>query len=64
MDDLAIAMVDPQGFVKVLMETYKFKLKGTGPISFHLGMDFYHDEDGTLCIVPQKYIKKMIGNYE
>ena len=63
-DDLAIAMVDPQEFVKVLTERYKFKLKGTGPISFHLGMDFHRDEDGILCIVPRKYIEKMIGNYE
>ena len=63
-DDLAIVMKDPQGFADTLTKKYKFKLKGTGPISFHLGMDFDRDEDGTLCIAPRKYIEKMIANYE
>jgi hypothetical protein len=63
-DDLAIAMIDPEAFVKVLVDKYNFKLKGTGPISFHLGMDFECDEDGTLCIIPRKYIEKMISTYE
>ena len=35
-DDLAIAARDPKQIVETLMEKYKFKLKGTGPISFHL----------------------------
>jgi hypothetical protein len=39
-DDLMIAMKDPQTFVALLQSKYKFKLKGTGPIEYHLGMDF------------------------
>jgi hypothetical protein len=27
-------------------------------------MDFTRDEDGTLCILPTKYTKKLIKNYE
>jgi hypothetical protein len=46
------------------VEQHKFKLKGTGPISFHLGCDFFREEDNTLCMAPQKYIDKMIQNYE
>jgi Reverse transcriptase (RNA-dependent DNA polymerase) len=49
-DDLAIAMKDPKELTDILEKMYKFKLKGTGPISFHLGMDFTRDEDNTLCI--------------
>ena len=45
------------------MEEYKFKLKGTGPISYHLGCDFFRDEDNTLCFSPKKYINKMIDGY-
>ena len=63
-DDLAIAMKDPEEFVKILEETYKFKTKGTGPITFHLGMDFFRDKDNTLCLSSTKYIEKLIMNYE
>ena len=63
-DDLAICLNDPKAFTDVLLTKYKFKLKGTGPINFHLGMDFTRDKDGTLCMAPRKYIEKMIANYE
>ena len=62
-DDLAIAMKDPQSLIDQLTsEPFKFKLKGTGPISFHLGMDIYIDDDGVMCMAPQKYIEKMVAN--
>jgi Reverse transcriptase (RNA-dependent DNA polymerase) len=63
-DDLAIAMENPKEFTDVLENKHKFKLKGKGPITFHLGMDFTRDEDGTLCISPTKYVEKLIKNYE
>jgi Reverse transcriptase (RNA-dependent DNA polymerase) len=63
-DDLAIVLQDPQAFVDILMKKYNFKLKGTGPISFHLGMDFYRDDDQVLCIAPRKYIERMVATYE
>jgi hypothetical protein len=63
-DDLGLALKQPQDFIDALQNKYKFKLKGTGPISFHLGMDFSRDSDGTLCIAPLKYIEKMVSNYE
>jgi hypothetical protein len=63
-DDLAFAMKDPQVFVNVLKEVHKFKLKGTGDIAFHLGCDFFREDNGTLCMAPRKYIEKMLGNYE
>jgi hypothetical protein len=37
-DDLAIAMAEPQEFVDVLEQKHKFKLKGTGTIAFHLSL--------------------------
>jgi Reverse transcriptase (RNA-dependent DNA polymerase) len=63
-DDLAIAMKNPQEFIDILEKKYKFKTKGSGPISFHLGMDFHRDKDGTLCVTSLKYIEKMVSNYE
>ena len=62
-DDLAFAMKDPTEFTKLLMEIYKYKLKGTGDIAFHLGCDFFRDDDGVLCMAPRKYIDKMIDGY-
>jgi hypothetical protein len=64
-DDLAFAMRDPQTFVNQLKEQHKFKLKGAGDIAYyHLGCDFFREDDGTLCMAPKKYIHKMLANYE
>ena len=58
-------MKDPEAFVKVLAEKHGFKLKGTGPLSFHLGANFARDADGTLCMTPTKYIaERMTSSYE
>ena len=39
-DDLAIASKDPQSIIDVLTKAHGFKLKGTSPIDYHLGMMF------------------------
>ena len=59
-DDLLIASKDPQAIIDMLEKDYNFKLKGTGPISFHLGCDFFRDDDGNLCYAPKKYIEKIL----
>jgi Reverse transcriptase (RNA-dependent DNA polymerase) len=63
-DDLAIVMKEPQEFISTLETKYKFKLKGTGPISVHLGMNFVRDRNGELCISPTKYIEKMMDTHK
>jgi hypothetical protein len=63
-DDLAIASKDPASIIRTLTDDHQFKLKGTGPIEFHLGCDFFRDEEGVLCFAPLKYIDKMIDSYE
>jgi hypothetical protein len=52
---LAIAMKYPKERTDILENHQKFKLKGTGPISFHLGMDFTRDDDKmiTPCVSRQ-----------
>ena len=62
-DDLAIVSHSPQTIVDTLTEKYKFKLKGTGTISFHLGCNYFRDENGVLCMAPCKYIEKMLDSY-
>jgi hypothetical protein len=58
-DDLA----EHTQIVDVLERKYKFKLKGTGPIAFQLGMGFSCDDGGVLCLSPKRYIERMISTY-
>jgi hypothetical protein len=57
-------MKNPQAFIDILENMCKFKTKGSGPISFRLGMDFYCDNDGACCVTSLKYIEKMVSNYK
>ena len=59
-DDLLIVSKNPKEITDILVNEYKFKLKGTGPIKHHLGCEFYRDEEGVLCFAPKRYIEKMI----
>jgi len=61
-DDLLIANKDPDSIVKPLTEKHQFKLKRTGPTEFHLGCDFFRDEEGALCCGPKKHIEKILDN--
>jgi len=63
-DDLACAAKNPKEILETLMSKYKYKLKGVGPIDFHLGCDFGRDPDGTLWFGPKRYVKKMEETYE
>jgi hypothetical protein len=38
--------------------------KRTGLIEFHLGCNFFCEEEGVSCFAPRKYIDKLIASYE
>lgn len=63
-DDLTIVSKNPEAIIRYLEVDAKFKLKGTGPLSFLLGCDYYRDEEGVLCAIPKKYIQRMESTYE
>ena len=63
-NDLAFAMKNPKELADILTEKHGFKLKGTGPISFHLGCDFFRDDNGVLCMAPKKYVDRMVAGYK
>ena len=63
-DDLAFALKDLHAFIDILKKDYQFMIKEAGPLECHLGADFFHDEDGTLCMAPQKYIEHLDASYE
>ena len=51
----------PTSLCVTLQEKYKLKLKGVGPISYHLGCGYTRDEDGTLVADPRKYVEKSLN---
>jgi hypothetical protein len=57
-------MKDHQEIINILETVHSFKTKGAGPISVHLGMDFFRHDDNTLCISALKYIEKLAKTYE
>jgi hypothetical protein len=63
-DDILIAASDPKEITTLLESQYQFKLKGVGPLQYHLGCDYFCDNEGTLCFGPRKYINKMIEQFE
>src|SRR5689334_24607749 len=62
-DDLAIVAKEPKLIVDVLQNKYNYKLKGVGPIDYHLGGNFKRDPDRMLSYGPMKYIDKILANY-
>ena len=59
MDDLLIASKLPQTIVGVLIKIFKFKSKGTRPISYNLGCEFTRDGNNDLCLAPHRCMEKM-----
>ena len=63
-DDLMVMSKDPDEFFRILTEIHKYKLKGVGDPAYHLGGDFFRDDDGTLAWGAKSYVEKMLRNYE
>ena len=57
-------MYSRQEIVDILTNKHGYKLKGVGPLSFHLGCNFKRDPDGTLSMGPVDYIDKLSKTYE
>ena len=63
-DDLAIAAKDPQAFCNELKKKYNLKLKGVGPLEYHLGCTYKKDPDETLAADPRRYVNKILESYK
>ena len=55
---------NPKVFFDTLQTVHGYNLAGIGEPSYHLGGDFYRDDDNTLAWGAHSYIKKMILTYE
>ena len=60
-DNLLITSKDQESIVKCLLDDYELKLKGTGPIKYHLGCDFFRDSENALSFTSKKYVEKIIS---
>ena len=60
---IAFGVHDPKSIITLLEEIWKYKLKGIGNISYHLGCDFFRDDEDIICMPPKRYIEKMIDGY-
>ena len=43
---------------------YNLKLKGVGPLEYHLGCTYKKDPDRTLAADPRRYVNKILESYE
>ena len=62
-DDLCIVAYHPEQIINHLEKVTKYKLKGTGPITHHLGCDYFRDTHHILCYAPKQYVEKLIRDY-
>ena len=57
-NDLCIAAQDPKEIINILKAKYNLIVKGDGPLTYHLGADYFQDPDGAMVFQPRKYIEK------
>ena len=64
-DDIIAAMNDPQSFFDELQgPNVGFTMKGVGSPTYHLGADFFRDDDGMLCMGAKTYAKRLCATFE
>ena len=62
-DDLLITCTCASEFIHTLKRKHNLKIKGDGPLKYHLGYDYNLDLDGTLVALPKKYISKILYSF-
>ena len=64
-DNIIAAMNNPQSFFDELQgPNGGFTMKGVGSPTYHLGADFFWDDDGMLCMGTQTYAKQLCTTFE
>ena len=63
-DDLLITSQEPPIILQDLKEKFRLKIKGDGPLEYHLGCNYKLDKDGTLIAQPTKYIGKIVDSFK
>ena len=58
-DDIIVTMKELQKFFDLQGPNVGFTKNGIGKPTYHLGADFFRDDDGTLCFGAQMYSKRL-----
>ena len=53
-----------QQIIQDLKEKFKLKIKGDGPLEYHLGCDYKPHRDDTLAAQPTKYVSRILESYK
>ena len=61
-DDLCIGAQTPKELISILKSKHQLKVKGNGPLTYHLGADCFHDSGGTMICRLKKYLEKFYVN--
>ena len=56
-DDLCIVAQDPKQINNIHKLKYILKVKGDGPLTYHLGAEYYQDPDGTMVSQPRNTLR-------
>ena len=62
-DDLCIAAESTSAIIQNFKTKYHLKVKGDGKLTYHLGVDYIEDPDGTFVSQPRKYIDTFTDTY-
>ena len=62
-DGLLIARTCASEFIHTLKRKHNLKIKGDGPLKYHLGCDYHMDPDGTLVALAKKYISMILDSF-
>ena len=62
-DDILIECTCASEFTHTLKRKHNLKIKGDGPLKYHLGCDYHLDPDGTLVALHRKYISKILDSF-
>ena len=60
---LMIACDCASEFIHTLKRKHNLKIKGDGPLKYHLGCDYHMDPDGSLVAQPKTYISKILDSF-
>ena len=63
-DDLLMGSDEPHKIIHNVKDKFKLKIKGDGPLEYHLGCDHKLDKDGTLVTQPTRFINKILESYK
>ena len=56
-DDLCIAAQDPKEIINILKSKYNLKVKGDGPLTYHLGADYFKIQMGQWYLNPRNTLR-------